>query len=84
MENKLNAEIELKKQATFDRRVRYRFVTVVLLAIAVVFQVATILVVLILAPDVAHLLTGVMMLSLPATVGAIGAYLGISAYKKTD
>lgn len=77
-------DIELKKQETLDRRGRYRFVTVVLLAIAILFQVVTILAVLLIVPEFAHLMTGVMMLSLPATVGAIGAYLGISAYKKTD
>ena len=77
-------DIEIKKQEISDKRVKYRFVTVILLSIAILFQIASMLGVLLIVPESAHHMTGIIMLSLPATVGAIGAYIGISAYKKTD
>lgn len=77
-------DIEIKKLQISDKRVKYRFVTVILLSIAILFQIASMLGVLLIVPESAHHMTGIIMLSLPATVGAIGAYIGISAYKKTD
>lgn len=77
-------DIEIKKLQISDKRVKYRFVTVILLSMAILFQIASMLGVLLIVPESAHHMTGIIMLSLPATVGAIGAYIGISAYKKTD